>query len=146
MGGVQFLSEIKDSCVAAFQWATKEGPCAEEIMRCSRYNILDVTLHTDAIHRGGGQLIPTCRRVVYAASLLAEPGLQEPVYQIEVQRPDTPMYTVKAYRPVNESFGFTGELRQATGGQAFPQMVFDHWDVMQGTPLDKGSKLEELML
>merc|ERR1712093_951164 len=144
--GVQFLSEIKDSCVAAFQWATKEGPCAEEIMRCSRYNILDVTLHTDAIHRGGGQLIPTCRRVVYAASLLAEPGLQEPVYQIEEQRPGTPMYTVKAYLPVNESFGFTGELRQATGGQAFPQMVFDHWDVMQGTPLDKGSKLEELML
>lgn len=138
-------------------------------MRCSRYNILDVTLHTDAIHRGGGQLIPTCRRVVYAASLLAEPGLQEPVYQIEVQcpetalggiystlnrkrgmvfseeqRPGTPMYTVKAYLPVNgalaslpfsprprprsradstfvplaESFGFTGELRQATGGQA----------------------------
>merc|ERR1712000_687407 len=122
------------------------GPCAEEIMRCSRYNILDVTLHTDAIHRGGGQLIPTCRRVVYAASLLAEPGLQEPVYQIEVQCPGTPMYTVKAYLPVNESFGFTGELRQATGGQAFPQMVFDHWDVMQGTPLDKGSKLEELML
>jgi len=119
-------------------------------MRCNRYNILDVTLHTDAIHRGGGQLIPTCRRVVYAASLLAKPGLQEPVYQVEVQcpenalggiystlnkkrgmvfseeqRPGTPMYTVKAYLPVNESFGFTGELRAATGGQAFPQMVFD---------------------
>jgi translation elongation factor EF-G len=35
------------------------------------------------------------------------------------------MYTVKAYLPVAESFGFNAELRQATGGQAFPQLVFD---------------------
>lgn len=163
--GVQYLNEIKDSCVAAFQWATKEGVCAEENMRGCRFNLMDVTLHTDAIHRGGGQIIPTCRRVVYAAALLAKPGLQEPVYLVECQcpetalggiysvlnkkrgmvfseeqRPGTPMYTVKAYLPVNESFGFNGcvhrkppigvltrysELRQATSGQAFPQLVFD---------------------
>lgn len=42
--GVQYLNEIKDSCVAAFQWATKEGPCAEENMRGVRVNILDVTV------------------------------------------------------------------------------------------------------
>ena len=37
-------------------------------------------LHTDAIHRGGGQIIPTTRRVCHAACLLATPGLQEPVF------------------------------------------------------------------
>lgn len=58
-------------------------------MRGTRFNILDVTLHTDAIHRGGGQIIPTCRRVVYAAHLLAQPGLQEPVYLVEMQAPET---------------------------------------------------------
>ena len=42
--GVQYLNEIKDSCVAAFQWATKEGVCAEEIMRGVRINIIDVTV------------------------------------------------------------------------------------------------------
>lgn len=42
--GVQYLNEIKDSCVAAFQWATKEGVCAEENMRGVRINILDVTV------------------------------------------------------------------------------------------------------
>ncbi|KAH9835901.1 eukaryotic translation elongation factor 2 [Rhodofomes roseus] len=168
--GVQYLNEIKDSCVAAFQWATKEGVCAEEIMRGVRFNILDVTLHTDAIHRGGGQIIPTCRRVCYAACLLATPGLQEPVYVVEIQCPEnaiggiysvlnkrrgqvfseeqrvgTPMFTVKAYLPVTESFGFNGELRAHTGGQAFPQAVFDHWELMNGSPLEKGSKLEELV-
>jgi elongation factor 2 len=168
--GVQYLNEIKDSCVAAFQWATKEGVCAEELMRGVRVNVLDVTLHTDAIHRGGGQIIPTCRRVTYAACLLATPGIQEPVYLVEIQCPEnaiggiysvlnkrrgqvfseeqrvgTPMFTVKAYLPVNESFGFNGELRSATGGQAFPQSVFDHWDLMNGTPIEKGSKLEEMV-
>lgn len=168
--GVQYLNEIKDSCVAAFQWATKEGVCAEESMRGVRFNILDVTLHTDAIHRGGGQIIPVCRRVCYAACLLATPGLQEPIYLVEVQcpenaiggiysvlnrrrgqvfseeqRPGTPMFTVKAYLPVAESFGFTADLRGQTQGQAFPQSVFDHWELMNGTPLEKGSKLEAIV-
>ncbi|KZT01776.1 eukaryotic translation elongation factor 2 [Laetiporus sulphureus 93-53] len=168
--GVQYLNEIKDSCVAAFQWATKEGVCAEENMRGVRIDILDVTLHTDAIHRGGGQIIPTCRRVCYAACLLATPGLQEPVYLVEIQCPEnaiggvysvlnkrrgqvfseeqrvgTPMFTIKAYLPVGESFGFNGELRSQTGGQAFPQSVFDHWETLNGSPLDKGSKIEEIV-
>ena len=34
----------------------------------------------DAIHRGGGQMIPTMRRAVYGASLFAQPTIQEPIY------------------------------------------------------------------
>jgi elongation factor 2 len=162
---VQYLNEIKDSVVSGFQWATREGPIAEEPMRGVRYNILDVTLHADAIHRGGGQVIPTARRVLYAALLLAKPAIQEPVYLVEItvpeqamggiygvltkrrghvfseeQRTGTPLFNVKAYLPVNESFGFTADLRQATGGQAFPQLVFDHWQVLPGDVLDPASK------
>lgn len=158
--GVQYLNEIKDSVVAAFQWATKEGVLCDENMRGCRFDIHDVTLHSDAIHRGGGQLIPTARRCFYAATLTAEPALLEPVYLCEIQCPEnavggiygvlnrrrgvvmseeqvlgTPMFIVKAHLPVNESFGFTSDLRQATGGQAFPQCVFDHWQVMPGDPM-----------
>ena len=42
--GVQYLNEIKDPCVAGFQWATSGGVCAEEKMRGVRINILDVTV------------------------------------------------------------------------------------------------------
>lgn len=168
---VQYLNEIKDSVVAAFQWATKEGPIFGEQMRSVRVNILDVTLHADAIHRGGGQIIPTMRRATYAGFLLAEPKIQEPVFLVEIQcpeqaiggiysvlnkkrgqvvseeqRPGTPLFTVKAYLPINESFGFTGELRQATGGQAFPQMVFDHWATLGTDPLDPSTKAGEIVL
>ena len=168
--GVQYLNEIKDSFVAAFQWATKEGVLCEENMRSIKYNIHDVTLHTDAIHRGGGQIIPTARRVIYACQLTAGPRLMEPVYLVEIQcpesamggiyatlnrrrghviseeqRPGTPLYNVKAYLPVMESFGFTADLRSATSGQAFPQCVFDHWQVIQGDPLVPG-KPQDIVL
>lgn len=53
----------------------------------------------------------------------------------EEQRPGTPMFTVKAYLPVMESFGFTADLRGHTQGQAFPQNVFDHWELMAGCML-----------
>ena len=54
-------------------------------MRGVRFNIYDVTLHTDAIHRGGGQIIPTARRVLYACALTAAPRMMEPVYLVEIQ-------------------------------------------------------------
>jgi len=89
--GVQYLNEIKDSMEAAFQWATKESVMTDENMRGVRFNILDVTLHADAIHRGGGQIIPTARRVIYAALLTASPRFQEPVFLCEIQTPDDAM-------------------------------------------------------
>ena len=64
--GVQYLNEIKDSVVAGFQWATKEGVLCDENLRAVRFNIYNVTLHADAIHRRGSQIIPTARRVLYA--------------------------------------------------------------------------------
>eukprot|EP00658_Telonema_sp_P-2_P080929 TRINITY_DN815_c0_g1_i1.p1 TRINITY_DN815_c0_g1~~TRINITY_DN815_c0_g1_i1.p1 ORF type:complete len:494 (+),score=189.13 TRINITY_DN815_c0_g1_i1:57-1538(+) len=159
--GVQNMNELKDSFVAAWQWATKEAPLCDENMRGIRINIEDMTMHADAIHRGGGQIIPTARRVVYASCLTAEPRLMEPVFSVDIQtvehamggiyqvltrrrgiiigeenRPGTPIYNVKAYLPVSESFGFTADLRAATGGQAFPQCVFDHWQQFPGDPLE----------
>merc|ERR1712060_196847 len=46
--GVQYLIEIKEHVNSAFQWTAKEGPLCEENMRGIRFNIMDVTLHTDA--------------------------------------------------------------------------------------------------
>ncbi|KAD5318036.1 hypothetical protein E3N88_17982 [Mikania micrantha] len=168
--GVQYLNEIKDSVVAGFQWASKEGALAEENMRGICFEVCDVVLHADAIHRGGGQVIPTARRVIYAAQLTAKPRLLEPVYLVEIQapeqalggiysvlnqrrghvfeemqRPGTPLYNIKAYIPVVESFGFSGALRAATSGQAFPQCVFDHWDMMGSDPLEAGSQASTLV-
>jgi len=169
--GVQYLNEIKDSIVAGLQWVTKEGVLTQENMRGVRFNLVDVVLHADAIHRGGGQVIPTARRVFYAAQLTASPRLMEPIFLVEIQcpqsavggiysvmnrrrgqiieeiqRPGTPLMNIKCYLPVMESFGFTADLRSNTSGQAFPQCVFDHWKVVTGDPQERGSKAEEMVL
>lgn len=180
-----------------------QGVLSEENLRGVRFNIHDVTLHADAIHRGGGQIIPTTRRCLYACLLTASPRIMEPVYlcEIQVKRQDcatsvtthtvhfymyesyyktdetakyqncasqcpevavggiygvlnrrrghvfeeqqvagTPMFVVKAYLPVNESFGFTADLRSNTGGQAFPQCVFDHWQILPGDPMEPSTR------
>uniref|UniRef100_A0A672S296 Elongation factor EFG domain-containing protein n=1 Tax=Sinocyclocheilus grahami TaxID=75366 RepID=A0A672S296_SINGR len=134
-------------------------------MRGIRFDIHDVTLHTDAIHRGGGQIIPTARRVLYSCQLTAEPRFLEPVYLVEIQCPEsvvggiydvlngkrwlvfeesqvmgTPMFVVKVYLPVSESFGFIADLRSNTSGQAFPQCMFDHWQILPGDPMEVKSK------
>lgn len=111
------------------------------------------------------EIIPTARRGLFASVLTAGPRLMEPIYQVEIQCPEsavggiygvltrrrghvfeesqvsgTPMFIVKAYLPVNESFGFTADLRPNTGGQAFPQCVFDHWQVLPGDTMDENSR------
>ena len=158
---VQYLNEIRDSMESAFQNVAKEGVLAEESLRGVRFNIQDVELHNDAIHRGGGQIIPTARRVYYACEMTAKPKYQEPVYLCSISAPQdvmngvyqcfsqrrgvvfseesvqgTPLLDVKAYLPVSESFGFTAHLRSLTSGQAFPQCTFSHWDLISQDPFD----------
>merc|ERR1712190_560781 len=168
---VQYLIEIKEHVNSAFQWTAKEGPLCEENMRGIRFNIMDVTLHTDSIHRGAGQIMPPTRRCCFAAEMTAKPTLQEPVFLVEIVCPQeamsgvyacmnlrrgcvfeenaregTPLVQARAYLPVSESFGFVAALRQQTSGQAFPQCVFDHWESMPGDPLSEGTKMYDLIL
>jgi len=85
--GCSFLSEIKESVCGGFQWACADGPVCEETCRGIRINLLDVTLHADAIHRGMGQVMPTSRRVTYASILTATPVLYEPYFLVDIQVP-----------------------------------------------------------
>jgi elongation factor 2 len=167
---VQYLLEIKEHVASAFQWISKEGPLCEENMRACKFNLMDVTMHADSIHRGAGQIAPPMRRVAFAALMTGKPTLQEPVFLVEItcpqeamsgvyncmnlrrgcvfeenEREGTPLRQVKAYLPVAESFGFVSALRQQTGGQAFPQCVFDHWDNMPGDAMQEG-KIQDLCL
>jgi len=168
--GVSYLAEIKESVVGGFTWATGAGPLADEPMRNVSCSLVDVVLHADAIHRGMGQIMPTARRVVNACFLVSTPSLYEPMYLCDIQvpidamggcygvltrrrghvfseeqRPGTPMVQLRAYLPVLESFGFTADLRSNTGGKAFPQCVFDHWQIVSGDPLTEGNKVFDIV-
>ncbi|EPT31050.1 elongation factor 2 family protein [Toxoplasma gondii ME49] len=163
------LGTVRESIVQGFQWATREGPLIEENIRNVKFKILDAAIAADPLQRGGGQVIPTARRVAYSALLLATPRLMEPVYFTEIQcpadcvsaiytvlarrrgnvsrdmpKPGTPLYIVHAYLPAIESFGFETDLRTHTCGQAFCLSMFDHWAIVPGDPLDKAILLRPL--
>jgi elongation factor 2 len=169
--GVSYLLEVKDSFVGAFIQASAEGILCGEAMRGIRFNLNDVTLHADAIHRGAGQIMPPVKRAMYGCQIDAKPAILEPMYQCSITVPQqavagvfstlnarrgsvenkedragTPLCMITAFLPVLESFGFTGVLRQNTGGQAFPQMIFSHWQLVNGSPYDAGSQAEEIVL
>jgi U5 small nuclear ribonucleoprotein component len=163
------MSAVRESVVQGFQWGTREGPLCDEPIRNVKFKILDATIAEQPLHRGGGQMIPTARRVAYSAFLMASPRLMEPVYAVEVQtpadcmsaiytvlskrrghviadapKPGTPVYTLRALLPAIESFGFETDLRYHTQGQAFCQSYFDHWAVVPGDPLDRTIQLRPL--
>jgi elongation factor 2 len=156
---VRYICEVKDWIGTAFQWVTKEAPLTDENMRGVRINIIDIALCADSIHRGAGQIIPTARKSMFACHLSGKPRLQEPIFLVEIQIPEeavdgihtvlnqrrgeyideesitgTSLKMIKAYLPVSESFGFTQHLRTETSGRAFPQCVFDHWEVVNSDP------------
>lgn len=156
----QFMNEIKDSCITGFNVVTANGVLCDETCRAIRFNVHDTNLHPDGIHRGGGQVIPTARRVLYGCELLASPRLQEPIFLVEITCPNdvvgtvynvismrrgnieeeyqqsgAPITTIKGFLPVAESFGFTEYLRAETSGQAFPNCSFHHWEEMTENPL-----------
>ncbi|KAJ3415072.1 U5 small nuclear ribonucleoprotein component [Chytridiales sp. JEL 0842] len=163
------LNSVRDSIKQGFQWGTREGPLCDEPIRNVKFRILDATIASQAIYRGGGQMIPTSRRVCYSSFLMASPRLMEPVYFVEIQapadcvsavytvlarrrghvtqdipKPGSPLYTIKAYIPVIDSAGFETDLRTHTQGQAFCQQVFSHWEMVPGDPLDKSIVLRPL--
>lgn len=163
------LFDIKDSIVQGFQWGTREGPLCEEPMRNVKFRLMDADIDSLPVMRSRGQIIPTARRVAMSAFLLATPRLMEPIYNVEIQapadcvsaiynvlsrrrghvtgsvpKPGTPFYTVNAYLPLIDSFGFETDLRTHTQGQSFCLSVFDHWDVVSGDPLDKNIVLRPL--
>jgi elongation factor 2 len=163
--GVSYLLEVKDSFVGAFIQATAEGILCGEAMRGIKFMVNDVTLHADAIHRGAGQLMPPVKRAMFGCQIDAGPALMEPMYQCSItvpasavagvfttlnarrgtvenkeDRQGTPLSVITAFLPVLESFGFTQVLRQNTSGQAFPQLIFSHWQMCTGSPYDEGSQ------
>eukprot|EP00753_Platysulcus_tardus_P000712 PLAT10659.1.p2 GENE.PLAT10659.1~~PLAT10659.1.p2 ORF type:complete len:666 (+),score=352.56 PLAT10659.1:3-2000(+) len=163
------LDTVRGYVVNGFHWACREGPLCDEPIRATKFKLMDAVLAPTAVLRGGGQFVPTTRRVCYSSFLMASPRLMEPIYAVEMQVPadlvaslfdvlarrrghiigdepipGSPHYRVHAYLPVMDSFGFETDLRVHTQGMAFCQQVFDHWAEVPGDPLDTSIVLRPL--
>lgn len=158
--GVDYLNEIKDSCVSGFNWYVGSGVLCGEQVRGIKFEFVDVKLHADAIHRGTGQILSTARRVYSAAHLMAGPRLMEPVYTINIQIdeqnkskiygvmnrkrgyiteeeqiPGLPLWILKGTIPVSESFDIDETIKGVTGGKGLPSCVFSHYQIIDTDPM-----------
>eukprot|EP01080_Neovahlkampfia_damariscottae_P011992 gene11992-5393_t len=168
--GVDYIHEVKDHIINAFQEVIRSGVLCNESLRGVRFNVCDLKIHSDSSHRGSRQIIPAAKRAFYASQMLAESRLMEPYFKVEIQTPEdtfgnvysviskrkgiiigqnknenSPIFTIQCSMPVLKSFGLTKELRSETSGKAFPQCVFERFDVINEDPLNKSSKVVEII-
>lgn len=140
--GVQYLNEVMELCIEAFDEAMKDGPLAREKCTGIKVQITDATIHEDPVHRGPAQIIPAMRRPIYAGMLMAGVILLEPKQKFTVNIPqeylsdiitflqgkrgqildikqENEQATVLAKVPVAEVIkGFSNEIRSLTQGKA----------------------------
>jgi elongation factor 2 len=139
--GIQYLNEVEELMIQGFEEAMDNGPLAKEQVRGVKVKLVDAFLHEDNVHRGPAQMIPTTKRPIYAAMLLAGDSLIEPKQKVLIQtlqdyagdvinmtngrrgqladmQQEGENATINTILPVAEMFGFANELRGVTQGRA----------------------------
>lgn len=116
-----------------------------------------------------GQVMTAVKEACRAAVLQNKPRLAEAMYFCELNTPGdflkkmyavlsrrrsrvlkeemqegSPLFTVHAYVPVAESFGFADELRKSTGAAASALLVLSHWEVLPEDPFFVPKTEEEI--
>ena len=158
--GEVHMIEIMDTVLEAFENVMREGPLAREPVIGVKVVLTDVKLHEDSIHRGPAQIIPAVRDAVKQAFKLANPSIKEPVQTLRIDSPNTYLGSVSkllggrrgqlldtefqgeelivtAKMPVNESFGFTGDLRSATEGRGVWSLVDSKFETLPKSMQDE---------
>uniref|UniRef100_A0A7N0TLH1 Elongation factor-like 1 n=1 Tax=Kalanchoe fedtschenkoi TaxID=63787 RepID=A0A7N0TLH1_KALFE len=115
----QVMTAVKDACRAAV--LQKNPRLVEAMYFCE--------LNTPTEHLGSLYAVLARRR----ARVLKE----------EMQE-GSPLFTVHAYVPVSESYGFADELRRWTSGAASALLVLSHWEVLPEDPFFVPKTEEEI--
>jgi elongation factor 2 len=144
--GQVHLGEVIELILDMFEDVMSKGPLAHDPCINVKVILTDMKLHEDAIHRGPAQVYPAVRDGIRTAMMTAHPILYEP-YQI--QRIEAPsdflgdisklisnkrgqlqdaqqegvLSIIKAKLPVGEMFGWSSDLRSATGGRGSSSLI-----------------------
>ena len=121
---------------------------------------MDCTLHEDAIHRGPAQMYPAVREGIRGAIMQAGPILYEPLQVMRIEAPNDyvgeiskivsskrgqllemnqegDVTVIVAKLPVGELFGWSNDLRSATGGRGNSSLVDQSFERLPGELQDK---------
>jgi elongation factor 2 len=158
--GIVHINEIMEMVLEMFTDVTKAGPLAKEPCVNMKVSLMDCKLHEDAIHRGPAQLYPAVREGIRAAMMSGVPVLYEPLQITRIEAPNDYMGEVSklissrrgqllsmdqegditvilAKMPVGELFGWSNDLRSATGGRGNSSLVDQVFERLPGELQDK---------
>jgi len=144
--GQVHIGEVIDMILDMFEDVMKAGPLAREPCIKVKVLLMDMKLHEDAIHRGPAQVYPAVRDSIRAAMLNANAIIYEPLQILRIEAPvdymgeiskliankrgqlldmqqEESLVIIKAKMPVGEMFGWSSELRSATGGRGNSSLV-----------------------
>ncbi|MAG08580.1 elongation factor EF-2 [Candidatus Woesearchaeota archaeon] len=144
--GQVHIGEVIDMVMDMFEDVMGAGPLAKEPSIKVKVMLMDMKLHEDAIHRGPAQVYPAVRDSIRVAMLNAKAMLYEPLQVLRIEAPadymgdiskliankrgqlldmqqEESIVIIKAKMPVGEMFGWSSELRSATGGRGSSSLV-----------------------
>jgi len=158
--GQVHIGEVLEMLLDTFEDVMSSGPLAREPCLKVKVMLTDMKLHEDAIHRGPAQVYPAVREGIRGAMMTAGPIIFEP-YQI--QRIEAPsdylgeisklisnkrgqlldaqqegtISIIKAKLPVGEMFGWSSDLRSATGGRGSSSLIDQMYERLPGELQEK---------
>ncbi|KHO49131.1 MAG: elongation factor 2 [archaeon GW2011_AR9] len=158
--GIVHINEILELVLDMFEDVMKGGPLAKEPCVNVKVSLMDCNLHEDAIHRGPAQMYPAVREGIRGAMMQAGPMLFEPLQVMRIEAPadnvgeisrlvsskrgqllemtqEGDIIVVKARLPVGELFGWSNDLRSATGGRGNSSLVDQMFEKLPNELQDK---------
>ncbi len=161
--GIVHINEIMEMLLDTFEDVMKAGPLAKEPCINVKVSLMDCTLHEDAIHRGPAQMYPAVREGIRAAMMQGGPLLYEPLQVTRIEAPNDyvgevskivsskrgqlldmqqegDMTVIQAKLPVAELFGWSNDLRSATGGRGNSSLVDQSFELLPRELQDKVRK------
>lgn len=166
--GIQYMMEVKEHIFEGFKLATREGPLVGECIRGGRFNLTDLCLHADSIHRGANQMIRPVEDLVRGLLLAAVPILFEPMFtcnisvpskfasacedvlrkhrgSIEDRQDENDVALISGFLPVCESFGINKKLKEAARGDSSLLLVFSHYAPAPGSLEKENSPMAKIV-
>ncbi len=158
--GQVHVGEVIDMILDMFEDIIKQGPLAKEPCVKVKVMLTDMKLHEDAIHRGPAQMYPAVREGIRGAMMTAAPVIFEPLQILQIEAPadflgdisklisnkrgqlldanqEGATIIIKAKMPVAEMFGWSSDLRSATGGRGNSSLVDQMFEKLPGELQEK---------
>jgi len=158
--GQVHIGEVMELVLDMFEDIMNQGPLAKEPCVKVKVILTDMKLHEDAIHRGPAQMYPAVREGIRGAMMDAKPLLFEPLQILQIEAPaeclgeisklisnkrgqlldanqEGATTIIKAKMPVADMFGWSSDLRSATGGRGSSSLVDQMFEKLPGELQEK---------